>query len=81
MSDTIQVTVVIENMTIGDLELLDKAGRNELPTAELIEFLDRIVEEDVRTLPITALPVITQALGDAVAGASNPSVGEGPEGN
>ena len=77
----IEVTILIENMTIGDLELLDKAGRNELPTPELLDFLDRIVAEDVRKLPITALPKITRALGDAVAGSSNPAAGEGPEGN
>jgi len=72
-----QITIDIEKMTIGDLELLDKAARSELPANELIDFLDRIVQEDVRDLSITALPDITDALQEAVAQATNPETTEG----
>ena len=75
--DGVQVTIHIEKMKIGDLKILDRAGKGDLPTEELLAFLDRIVEEDVEELPITALPQITQALSDAVGDASNPVTSEG----
>ncbi len=76
-SNKITVTVEIENMTIGDLELLDQAGRNELPASDLVAFLDRIVVEDARSLPITTLPQIVQALQEAVEQSTNPGTAEG----
>jgi len=68
----LKISVDIERMTIGDLELLDRAGRNELPVPELIDFLDRIVVEDVRALPFTALTQITDELRKAVEAMANP---------
>ena len=56
----LEITVNMEKMTIGDLELLDQS--DQMSGKELIEFLDRIVEGDVRALPITALPQIVDAI-------------------
>lgn len=79
MSDKqISVTVDIEKMTIGDLELMEKATGNELSATEMVSFLDRIVEEDVRAMPITALNDIIVALNKAIAASAEP---ETPEGN
>jgi len=74
--DEKRITVLIDRMTIGDLELMDRAARNELPASELVEFLDRITEDDVRSLPITKLRDITQELQRAVEEASNPGEAE-----
>lgn len=71
------ITIDIEQMTIGDLELLERAGKNELKMTELIDFLDRVVLEDVRLLPITELGTVVQALNAAVGEASNPETAEG----
>ena len=56
----LEIVVNMEKMTIGDLELLDQS--DQMSGKELIEFLDRIVEGDVRALPITALPQIVDAI-------------------
>lgn len=56
----LEIVVNMEKMTISDLELLDQS--DQMSGKELIEFLDRIVEGDVRALPITALPQIVDAI-------------------
>lgn len=76
MSDII-VSIDIDKMTIGDLELLERAGRNELDVSDLIDFLDRVTAEDVRSLPIVALGQIVQQLNDEVSIAANPQTDEG----
>ena len=77
VTDEVQVTIDISKMKIRDLKLLGRAGRGELPEDELLDFLDRVVVEDVEDMPITALPIITAALSDAVGGASDPETDEG----
>ena len=61
-----EITISLNNLTFGDLEKLDKAARNELTPAELIELLDRVVEGDVRVLPLTTMPDIIAALSEAM---------------
>lgn len=78
MTEEFSITIEIENMLIGDLELLDKADTGDLSTTELVDFLDRVVEEDVRLIPLVQLPNIVNKLGEAVQSATNP---EAPEGN
>ncbi len=75
--ETTKLTIRMDKMLIGDLELLDNAGRGELPAKDLVDFLDRIVEENVRTLPITMLPEITMAIQEEVARSANPETSEG----
>lgn len=71
------ITIDIEKMTIGDLELLDRAGRSDLPASELVAFLDRVTLDDVRLLPITMLPEIVKALTSAVDTLADPETAEG----
>jgi hypothetical protein len=78
VEETTKLTIRMDKMLIGDLELLDDAGRGELPAKDLVDFLDRIVEQDVRALPITMLPEITLAIQREVSRSANP---ETPEGN
>jgi len=77
VTDEVQVTIDISKMKIRDLKLLGRAGRGELPEDELLDFLNRVVVEDVEDMPITALPIITAALSEAVGGASDPETDEG----
>lgn len=76
-ADPIQITIDIEKMKIRDLKLLGRAGRGELPEDELLDFLNRIVEEDIEDMPITALPKITAALSEAVGEAGDPETESG----
>lgn len=72
MAET-EIRINLDALAIGDLETLDKAGRNELPIAVLVDLLDRIVEGGVRHLPLTALPQIVQALNAEVEKLANPA--------
>jgi hypothetical protein len=78
MADDLNITVNVENMLIGDLELLEKAAEGDLTAGSLIEFLDRIIEEDVRSIPLSRMGEINAKIEEAVEAASNP---ETPEGN
>ena len=77
VTDEVQVTIDISKMKIRDLKLLGRAGRGELPEDELLDFLNRVVVEDIEEMPISALPIITAALSAAVGGASDPETDEG----
>lgn len=59
MADELQIKVSLDNMTIGDLERLEKG---QSPT-EMIDIFQRlVVGVDVRELPIRALRTIVQAI-------------------
>lgn len=62
-----KIHIDLSSLTIGDLEIIDKASRNELPITELVDVLDRAVKGGARHLPVTALNDITEALGKAFA--------------
>lgn len=63
-----EIKVTLENLTIGDLEVLERASRNELRPGELLDFLDRVVIGGVRSLPLSTLGDVVQALAAALAG-------------
>lgn len=63
-----EIKVTLENLTIGDLEVLDRASRNELRPGELLDFLDRVVVGGARSLPLSALGDVVQALASTLAG-------------
>ena len=67
-----KITLDFDKLTIGDLELLDRAGRGEPVTSEIIALLDRIVEGGVRHLPLSRLPEVVEALTDAIGQLTNP---------
>lgn len=62
----VEIRVNLEKMTIGDLELLDRAGKGQLPMNELLDLLDRVVDGGARHLPVTVLGDIVEAIGAAV---------------
>jgi len=69
-----KIEVNLDNLTIGDLETLERAGQGDLPMSELIDLLDRVVEGDVRGLPLPSMGEIVQRLNDAVEEMSNPEI-------
>jgi len=71
----VKIEVNLDNLTIGDLETLDRAADGELPMAELVDLLDRVVDGDVRALPLTAMGDIVTQMNEAVDDMANPEVG------
>lgn len=70
-----KIKVDLDNLTIGDLETLERAQDGKLPITELIDLLDRIVDGDVRGLPFSAMHEIVERMNEAVAEMANPEVG------
>lgn len=68
----IEIKIDLDNLTIGDLETLDSAGRRELPMKDMIAFLERVVVGGVRHLPLSRMGAIIDALGEAIGEATNP---------
>jgi hypothetical protein len=66
------ITIDMGELTLGDLETLEKASRKELSTTELISFLDRVVVSGAKNLKLSDLPKITQALIAQTRKLSNP---------
>lgn len=76
MVQAINIDIDLTNMLIGDLETIDKAGRNELPITELIDVLDRVVVGGARHLPVTVINDITTALMEEITAVANPESAE-----
>lgn len=68
----IEIVIDLDLLTIGDLEILDRAKDGNLPMKEMISFLDRVVEGGVRHLSVKYFSPIIDQLGDAIAESSNP---------
>jgi hypothetical protein len=63
----VQVVVDLDNLTIGDLPLLERLGRDELTAEEVVDFLDGVIEGGVKHLPLRYMPEITAAFREATA--------------
>ena len=58
------VRVCLDDMTIGDLELMDSGT---ITPKEMVDFLQRMVKgADVRRMPLSMLPKIMAAIKEAV---------------
>ncbi len=62
--DEIEVRVDISKLTVGDLELLERAGHGEVRLTATIDVLERVVEGGVRHLPALALEDIISAVAE-----------------
>ncbi len=69
----LEIKIDLDNLLIGDLETLDRAGKNDLPMTELVGFLEKVVVDGVRHLPMSRLGIIIEALTAAIGEASNPA--------
>lgn len=68
----VEVVIDLDGLLIGDLEVLDRAKDGNLPMKELIAFLDRVVVDGVKHLPMRYFSTIIDQLGDAIAESTNP---------
>lgn len=68
----IKIDVHLERLTIGDLEVFDKFSRNETTLTEMIDFLQRVIDGDVRSMPMTSLASIMEAVTTGLSEAKNP---------
>ena len=73
-NQTLSITVISDNLLVGDLRILERAQQGEIEADELIEFLDRVIDGDVEKLPLVPA---TQALNEFVSGSANPESAEG----
>lgn len=67
-----QIEVHLDRLTIGDLEVLERFSKQETSATELIDFLDRIIDGDVRSLPLAEMGNIIDAVQAGVGEAKNP---------
>lgn len=74
----LNIVVNIDNLTIGDLEVLDKAQRKETNITDMLDLLDRVVEGGVRHLPLSAMQTIVDRIQEEVQKTTNPQSGETP---
>lgn len=71
---TIQIDVNIDNFTVEDLEVIDKATRGEASLTDEIAVFDRVVTGGVRHMKATDIRKIRNAILDAlVEDANNPN--------
>ena len=63
-----KVVVNLDNLTFGDLEVLDRWQTGGGSIKDMLDILDKAVEGGVRNLPLTAMKDITQAIQAAVGG-------------
>jgi len=73
VDDTIKLTVDVDRLTLGDLELFDKFSEGNTKATELLDFLQRIVVgTDIRTLPLSRMQDVMTAVSAAITQVTNP---------
>jgi len=71
--NTLKLTIDIDQLTLGDLELFDKFSDGNTKAVELLDFLQRIVVgTDIRTLPLSKMNDVMAAVSEAISAATNP---------
>ena len=77
-----KIVINLDDATIGDLEILDKVERGDLPMSEALDFFDRVMtvdgKKDVRSLPLPTIKQIWAQMNNELKALRNP---EGPGGN
>lgn len=58
-------------LTFGDIEMAMQFENGDVPVAQVIPFLNRVVVGGVRHLPLDAMPAIMEALTDAFSEMGN----------
>lgn len=72
MTTQIEVDVNLDELTIGDLETIDKSRRGEIPVSEMLDLLDRVVVGGARHLPLRAMREIVERLEKEINAEANP---------
>lgn len=66
------IVVHVDRLTIGDLEVLERFSNHNTTAAELIDFVQRLVDEDVRAMPMSSLGAVLDAVNQSIVEAKNP---------
>jgi hypothetical protein len=67
-----EIKIDLDKLTIGDIELLAKAGEGGADIKDMLDLLDKIVEGGARHRPITELRYIMAELNKLISEAMNP---------
>lgn len=70
----LNIEIDIDALTVADLEFVERLSTNGATTIEIVEFLAKVIPDtDINTIPIRALPLISDAVVSAIGGASDPN--------
>lgn len=70
----LHLEIDIDQLTVGDLSFVEDLSRDNASTDELIQFLKRVLPDvDLESIPLRALPKITDAVMSAIGGATDPN--------
>ena len=68
----LNIEIDIDQLTIDDLEFVEKLSADEVPLTEIVSFLKRVLPDGYK-LPLRAVPKLTDAVISAIGGASDPN--------
>jgi hypothetical protein len=71
MSRIVEIRANLDMLEIGDLELLERAGKKDLSYKEQIALLDRVIVGGARKLPLKEYGRAVEAVMSAVMAAMN----------
>lgn len=71
----INVTINMDGLTVADMGELEKLAEGAT-TVETIQFLSKVIEEDVNSIPLHAMEEIMTTVMQAIGGASDPNDSE-----
>ena len=70
----LNIEIDIDALTVADLEFVERLSADDVSTMELVEFLGRVMPDtDIKTVPLRALPMISDAVVNAIGGAADPN--------
>jgi len=70
----LQIEIAIDALTVADLEFVERLSDSGATTVEIVDFLAKVIPDtDINTIPIRALPLISDAVVSAIGGASDPN--------
>jgi len=70
----LNLEIDIDALTVADLEFVERLASNGATTVEIVDFLAKVIPDtDINTIPIRALPMISDAVVSAIGGASDPN--------
>lgn len=70
----LNIEIDIDALTVADLEFVERLSSNGASTSEIVGFLSKVIPgTDINTIPIRALPLISNAVISAIGGESDPN--------
>jgi len=72
-----KITIDISGLTIGDLRTIGRVQSGKAGIDEAIDILQKVTEEDIEPLPVTAMGELLAALNDTIGETANPRDDQG----